>query len=180
MGVVAPGLNIDAKGTAVKLLPNVEPIAYTTSDLTINGFVANTGGFTDITTRNAIQPHVYTFTFAPGVLASNFSLHMLDAGDWNPSISANHYTSLTAYDALGNPVAKQELSYTTLPVTHPDSSSLFGNLQITGDASAAPGQLGNWTWNIFGSGIAKVVLEFGAGYDPNVAFDSLSFTTACP
>jgi hypothetical protein len=183
LGVVAPGLNIDAKGTAVKLLPSMDPLAYFSNVngvSTINGNMAPNGGFTDLTTKNALQPHLYTFTFAPGTSVSNFSLHMLDFGDWNPTNSTNHYVSMTAYDSLGNVVAKQELSYITPPVASPQSSDLYGILAITGDASAAPGQLGNWTWNLFGSGMVKVVLEFGVGYDPNIALDVLSFTTVCP
>ena len=183
LGVVAPGLNIDAKGTAVKLLPNVEPLAYFSNNngvTSLNGYMASNGGFTDLTAKNALQPHLYTFTFAPGLLVSNFSLHMLDFGDWNPTISANHYVSMTAYDTLGNVIAKQEISYVTPPVGNPQSSDLFGNLAITGDASASPGQPGNWTWNISGNGMVKVVLEFGVGYDPNIAFDILSFKTECP
>jgi hypothetical protein len=183
LGVAAPGLNIDAKGTAVKLLPNVDPAAYYSNVngvSTINGYMLTNIGFTDLTTKNALLPHLYTFTFAPGLLVSNFSLHMLDFGDWNPTNSANHYVSMTAYDTLGNIIAKQELSYITPPVSLPTSSDLYGNLTTTGDASASSGQPGNWTWNVSGSEIVKVVLEFGVGYDPNVAFDVLSFKTECP
>jgi len=50
----------------------------------------------------------------------------------------------------------------------------------TGDATASPGQPGNWTWNISGSGITKVILDFGDGYDPNIAFDNLSYCPATP
>jgi hypothetical protein len=50
-------------------------------------------------------------------------------------------------------------------------------LWFNGDAVSAPaGQPGNWTWNVLGHGIVKVVLEFGAGYDPYIAFDQLYFT----
>jgi hypothetical protein len=54
-------------------------------------------------------------------------------------------------------------------------------LVFNGDAVAAPlGQPGNWIWNVSGNGIVKIVLEFGAGYDPNIAFDLLSFNVVCP
>ena len=102
------------------------------------------GGFSDIDTKNAGEPHLYTFTFAPGVSVTNFSLHMLDYGDLNmplnlpPEIS--HYVSMTAYDANGNPIpdAKQELSYTTPTDGMPRSSSLYGDLRVNGDAAAHP------------------------------------------
>jgi hypothetical protein len=183
LGVIAPGLNIDAKGTAVKLLPLMEPAAYASIASTgpaINGNIIASGAFTDIPTKNALQPHSYTFTFAPGMSISQFSLHMLDFGDWNPTATADHYVSMTAYDSLGGIVAKQELSYHTPPVAGPRESDLYGDLGFTGDASAAPGQPGNWTWNVNGAGIVKVILEFGVGHDPAIAFDLLSFTTECP
>src|ERR1041384_2218328 len=91
-----------------------------------------------------------------------------------------HNVSMTAYNANGGVVSRQELNYTTLADQGPRSSNLYGDLQFNGDAVSAPlGQPGNWIWNVSGNGIVRVVLEFGAGYDPNVAFDLLSFTTEC-
>src|SRR6185503_4836534 len=131
LGVVAPGLNIDAKGTAIKVLKDVQPEIYLAPNTGgVNGGLAATGGFSDAITRNAFQAHLYTFTFAPGTLVSNFSVHMLDFGDLNASLSTNHYASMTAYDVNGAVVAKQELSYTTPPERNPTSSNIYGNLQI--------------------------------------------------
>jgi hypothetical protein len=128
----------------------------------------------------AQEAHLYTFTFAPGTTVSNFSLHMLDYGDWNTSNSAAHYVSMTAYNAGGVVVAKQELSFTSTTDTIPRSSNIYGDLYFSGDSVAAqPGQPGNWTWNVSGSGIVRVVLEFGVGFDPNVGFDTLTFITEC-
>ena len=182
MGVVAPNLDIKALRTAVKILPGTQPTIYLAPNGSgaINGGLSPNGGFSDLDTRNLVQAHKYTFTFAPGTSVSSFSLHMLDFGDWNPSVppATNHLVSLIASDVNGNVVSNQELNYTTLAQQLPHSSSLFGDLLINGDAaSSSPGQLGNWTWHIFGSGITKVVLEFGVGFDPNVAFDTLTF---CP
>jgi hypothetical protein len=188
MGRVAPYLNIDAKGTALRVVEANDPVIYLSPNGLqtivgiVNGGLAADGGFSDLDTRNPQEPHLYTFTFAPGVSITNFSLHMLDFGDWNPTRSINHYASMTAYDANGLeiPNAKQVLSYTTPPDESPRASSLYGDLFFTGDAlNAIPGQPGNWVWNISGNGIMKVVLEFGEGHDPNVAFDLLSFTTEC-
>jgi len=182
LGVVAPYLNIDAKGTAVKVLQSAQPLIYFAppSSGTINAGLAGDGGFSDVITKNAFQAHLYTFTFAPGVSVTNFSLHMLDYGDWNPSLSTSHLVHMTAYNANGNVVSREELNYTTLAEVTPRSSSLYGDLLFNGDAVAAPlGQPGNWIWNVSGNGIVKIVLEFGAGYDPNIAFDLLSFTTEC-
>jgi len=182
LGVVAPGLNIDAKGTAVKVLKDVQPEMYLAPNSGgTNGGLAATGGFSDAITRNAFQAHLYTFTFAPGTSVSNFSLHMLDFGDLNLTLSTNHYVSMTAYNVNGVVIAKQELSYTSTPERNPTSSNIYGNLQTSGDAaSALPGQPGNWTWNVSGNGIVRVVLAFGVGHDPNIALDLLFFTTECP
>jgi hypothetical protein len=182
MGVVAPGLNIDAKGTAAGIISGMEPVIYNspnTSPYVANGGLGLEGGFSDLLTRNASQAHLYTFTFAPGVSVNNFSLRMLDYGDWNPTQSVRHYVSMTAYNASGVMVAKQELMFNSESSAGPTSSD-YGNLQITGDAMALPGQPGNWTWNVFGIGIVRVVLEFGEGFDPNIAFDTLTFITECP
>jgi hypothetical protein len=184
LGVVAPYLNIDAKRLAVRVVQATEPFVYRApndSGITNGGLVAD-GGFSDLDTKNLFEAHRYTFTFAPGVSVTNFSLHMLDYGDWNFPRDTSHFASMTAYDANGNeiPNAKEVLSYTTPAEETPRSSNLYGDLWINGDGASAPlGQPGNWIWNVSGNEIVKVVLEFGAGYDPNIAFDLLSFNIAC-
>jgi hypothetical protein len=63
---------------------------------------------------------------------------------------------------------------------NPRSSNIYGDLRFNGDAVTAPrGQPGNWIWNVSGNGIVRVVLEFGPGYDQNVAFDLLTFSIVC-
>jgi hypothetical protein len=184
MGAVAPGLNIDADGAAIKILPGVEPNIYISPNnvpTALNAGVVPGGGFTDLSARNAVQAHQYTFTFASGTSVSNFSVQMYDFGDYNPTFSANHYVSMIAYNAQGVEVARHELSYTTPPERSPTSSNIYGDLQVSGDATQAlPGQPGNWLWNVSGNSIVRVVLSFGAGYDPNTGFTLLSFTTECP
>ncbi len=185
MGVVAPELNIDAVETAIKIIEAQDPLAYgapnSSSDRIVNGGLSASGGFADKTTQLAGLAHQYTFTFAPGVSVTNFSLRMLDYGDYNPSQSTFHEVNMTAFDANGIVVSNQELSFTTPGVTLPRSSDVYGDLNFTGDAvTSASGQPGNWTWNVSGQGIVRVELEFGAGYDPAIGFDSLSYTTECP
>jgi len=178
MGVAAPGLNIDAAGTAVKIVEGQAPLAYGagTGNSVINGGVEPNGAFVDMEARLAAQPQLMTFTFSPGTTVSQFSVHMLDFGDYNPLHSTNVYASMTAYDANGSVVGIRELSYTWNAAISPE----YGDLAITGDALlASPGDIGNWTWVVTGSGIVKVVLEFGTGYDPNIAFDVLTFTPEC-
>jgi len=181
MGVVAPNLNIDAKGTAVKITEGFDPTGYGAPNASpIKNYGITAGGFTDMDARLALQAHLYTFTFASGVSASHFSLHMQDYGDWNPTASTDHHVSATAYNANGFIVSRQEINYTTPAVTAPTSSSVFGNVSLTGDAATAlPGELGDWTWDLYGTGIVKVVLEFGDGYDPAFGLDVLTYTTDC-
>jgi hypothetical protein len=184
LGKVAPYLDITGNNTAIKVSQATPPAIYFAprSSGNINGGLVADGGFSDLITRNAREPHRYVFTFAPGVTITNFSLHMLDFGDWNPTLSTSHYASMTAYNANGNeiPNAKEELSYTTPAENLPHSSNLYGDLVVNGDAvSAPPGQPGNWIWNVSGNGITKVILEFGVGHDPNIAFDLLYYSIVC-
>ena len=182
LGKVAPYLDIKAKRLAVKVAQDLQPTVYFAPPGSgrVNGSMVGDGGFSDLDTKDAVEPHLYTFTFAPGVSITNFSLHMLDFGDFNPTLSTEHLVSMTAYDVNGNVISRDELRYTTLAEQSPRSSDLYGDLRFNGDAAGAvPGQPGNWLWNVSGSGIARVVLEFGVGYDPNFALDLLSFTTEC-
>ena len=177
MDKVITGLNIDAKGTAVRIAEGKDPFIYGAK---INGVSVDnagvvSGGFGDPSTQKAEKAPQYTFTFAPGMSVSEFTLHMLDFGDYNPTESKKHLVTMTAYDASGVEVSRHELSY---PSNGDNGSTVYGNLLNSGDAvKASPGQPGNWTWRVAGEGIAKVTLVFGAGYDPNVGFDLLSFAT---
>src|SRR5688500_10144553 len=180
LGTVDPQLNIDAKGTAIHVLEGSIPSVYASIvngvPLFNAGMVAS-GGFSDLTTKTAFEPHRYTFSFAPGVAVSNFTLRMLDFGDFNPSGSTSHLVTMTAYGANNAVVTSQQLSYTSVGGISPT----YGNMMIAGDAiDATPGQPGNWTWNVSGNGIVRLVLEFGAGYDPNMGLDIISFTIDCP
>jgi hypothetical protein len=192
MGKVAPYLNIEAtspgnpNAQAVRVAQAQAPIVYlATNDAGSNngGLVAD-GGFSDLSTKDLRKAHEYTFTFDNSVTVSNFTLHMLDYGDLNQVLSTSHLVTLTAYDVNGNkittPGASQELSYTSPADRGPRSSDKYGDLRFSGDAvSASVGQPGNWTWNISGTGIHRIVLAFPQGYDPNIAFNRLSYSVEC-
>jgi hypothetical protein len=184
LGTVVAELNIDAQHTAVSLAPGIKPMAYNAngpSGKIINGGMDPTGGFSDIQAHSNSQAHHYTFTFAPGVSVSDFKVHMLDYGDLNPKKNKAHLVTITAYNASGAVVAKQTLSYNTNALSLPTKSNLYGNPQITGDAiTGKPGKPGNWLWHVTGPGIVRVQLDFGVGYDPNIALDVMTFVTECP
>lgn len=183
MGKVAPGLNIDGRGTAVRVSTGVNPMVYSAPNDggQTNGALASGNGFSDYKTKTEEKAHQYTFTFAPGTTVSSFSLRMLDFGDLNPTASANHVASMTAYNAANQQVTVQEMRYTSAATTYPRSSTEYGDLRFSGDAaSASPQQPGNWTWTVSGSGITKIVLSFGAGYDPYIGFDTLTYSVECP
>jgi hypothetical protein len=184
-GAVAPFLEIDAKGTAIQILPNEKPFIFgAPNDATItNGNLAPQGGFSDQDTRDAKQAHLYTFAFAglpPGTSIGSFSLHMLDFGDLNTARSTSHFVSMTAYNASGGILSQRGLSYTTPPDFNPRSSDKYGDLYFSGDAvTAALQEPGNWIWDVSGTEVARVVLRFGAGFDPNIGFDQLKFNLVC-
>jgi len=197
LGAVVPDLNINANGTAVKVAQGApNPLFYVSpnaGNTVVNDGLEPGGGFSDGNARLIGSPpdglpHLYTFTFGSGVSVSDFSLHMLDFGDLNPSLSTAHHATMTAYDGNGAVVSTHVLDYTTPPERNPTSSDIYGNLGISGDATGAtPGQPGNWTWHVSGTGIVRVVLDFGVldpinnkGYDPNIAFDNLVFARECP
>ena len=176
MGVVAPNLSIDAVGTAVHVAQGALPAVYASNGILNGGMVAG-GGFSDPSRIPNREAHQYTFTFAPGVSISNLSLRMLDYGDFNPTGSSSHIVNMTAYNGSNIVVSSQQLSFTTVGNT----SSLYGNMAVAGDAiGAQPGQPGNWTWSVSGSGIVRVVLQFGVGHDPNIGFDTLTFCPQSP
>jgi len=184
LGAAAPDLNINALNTAVKVMEGVDPLAYEGSGPSgnvKNGGVGPGGAFTDYQAHLNKQAHHYTFTFTPGVSVSDFSLHMLDAGDWNYTLATQHSVLFRAYNASNVVIATESIDYTTPPDERPTTSSKYGDMNISGDAmKASPGEPGNWTWHVTGTGIVKLTLDFGVGYDPNLALNAITFTTECP
>jgi len=185
LGVVARDLNIKARapGTAVRIGTGQEPFVYRgLLDDGINSNLAPAGGFSDRYAHTNGLAHGYTFTFSPGVSVTSFHLHMLDFGDLNTSLDTVHLVIFAGRDSTNKILVQQTLSYTSNASDLPNTSNKYGNLQRSGDATAAtPGkQPGNWNWSISGKGIFSVTLQFPRGYDPNIGFDGLKFVTECP
>jgi len=189
MGTVAPYLNINfVQGMLQRIEagnnPN-NPFGYRAGDPPIvNGGISDRGGFTSADVRTATLPeYIYEFTFAQGITVSDFSVRMLDFGDFNPRRDTHHSVVMTAFNEAGNPIATQDLTYTTDAEVIPENSPEWGSMRIHGDALFAnDGDPGKWTWQVNADGIAKIILRFsGEGFDPNFGFDSLSYTTeVCP
>jgi hypothetical protein len=196
LGKVHPWLEIHESGgnDVIAVQDSANPVAYggTWVDPSGNWWdVANrcigTGGFADIgsgtysyTTKN----HEYTFSFAPGITVSQFSLKMVDWSDFMPYGACPDNTCgvvMTAFDANGSVVATDQLTFTvTARFTGLSRDTLeYGNTRTAGDACLAPdGHPGRATFEVTGPGIARVTLAFmnQASKDPHVALTGLGFT----
>lgn len=190
-GTVAEHLNIYATGDGDAIKIKEDTTASTTyaaygapnnacDKITIlNGGLTSDGGFSDLTAKDAKTAHSYAFYF--DVPITEFSLRMLDFGDYNPTKATVHLAEMKP-SYLGVYGTTQTLQYDTPGVTSPTSSSNpdVGNLLCgTGDAVDADlGEPGNYIWQVSGDGIDKVELVFGTGFDPKIGFDNLCFTLA--
>ena len=184
MGAVVPNVSITARYSAVHIQANVAPEIYGAGpqNKSVNGGVdALKDAFGDVQAHQNNQAAHFAFTFSPGLTATDFRLHMLDFGDFNPLFQTNHLVIMRAFNASNLLIASQTLSYTTPATLTPTSSNKYGNLQINGDALSAPaGMPGNWIWHVSGTGITRVTLDVAAGPDPNFALDGLYVTFRCP
>ena len=172
------GLDIDAVGgNAVFLMPDVATDATYGAPNGVgsikNGCMDTTGGFADVA-----RIHHYVFTF-DGKSVNEFSLRMLDFGDYNPDRVTHHLVTMTAYSDMAGTVEVDTdvLDYSSDNLPNPRSSTEYGDLYYTGDAcDAEEGEPGNWTWEVSGTGIVRIELLVLEGRDPNIAFDKLCFT----
>ena len=197
-GAVAPNLTINARGQAIHIAsgPGPSKLVYSAgADRSVkNGGIDPTwDGFGDFITHDkandpaTAQAPFYRFTFSGGVTVSDFQLHMLDFGDFNPypvnvNNNLHHEVTLQGYDASGKaiPAVKQVLAFDSSPASI-YSSTQYGDLILSGDAlTQPPVDPGNYLWHVTGKGIAKLELTFSDNYDPNVGFDGLAYTTYCP
>jgi hypothetical protein len=147
-----------------------------------NGGLAAEGGFSDMDAVGSLyvspqipfSVHEYAFYFE-GATVSEFSLRMLDFGDYNPDRVPYHLVEMIATNASNDEVASQFLEYMSDLTTTPRTSD-YGDLACdTGDASTIDGNPGNWKWEVSGTGITKITLTFPEGYDPYIGFDTLCF-----
>src|SRR5690606_6194291 len=100
--------------------------------------------------------------------------NMLDFGDYNPSGATEHNASLVAYDANGQVVSEDVLSFTSDGTIVKDVG-----LWVTGDASAAIGQPGNYYFVVEGEGIASVELQFSSNLGDGPSDTKFGFSVLC-
>lgn len=179
-----------AAGNTVAMRDGETPTTYgapngnasRTSGCLVDGFGDNTA--------QANRLHDYVFEFADGKIVKDFSLSMFDFGDYNPARATSHTIKLVGYDADGNAVAEDVLTYDSSNATNPKTSSV-GNLYVTGDACTgdADGSIGVYDFNIAnteGIKTVKVLYEnngtnsYGGDRpsDPNIAFGEICFDLA--
>ena len=185
MGTLHPDLNISSTGNTVAIYENdsvavgygaPNPSAGVGTSILNNG-VGPLGGFVD-----AQKLHEYQFSFAQGKSVSFFALKMLDYGDYNQVRATEHAVSLESFNANGDMVDTNTLSFTSDDSINPTQGSA-GNLQFSGDAiTALPQEPGNYTFAVEGAGINQLQLQFtnntGEGHqvsDPNFGLAVLCF-----
>ncbi len=179
LGVVNEYLNISSpNGNTVALAENVPPLEYG-SPAGGNYGMGALSGF-----ANADKEHRYTFTFAPDVSVDFFTVRMLDYGDLNLILATEHNVTLEAYDSNDILVSTSQLSFVTDAVPNPTSSS-FGNLQITGDATTTLGNPGNYPFSVAGEDIVRLELKYNTDLgeeasDPNHGLAVLCFVPNLP
>ncbi len=179
LGTIHPLLNITTStGNGITIAEGILPGAYQgPNDAPVPNYGINAlNGFFD-----ADKIHQYEYSFAPDVTVDYFSLKMLDYGDHNGLLTSEQAISLVGYDVNGNEVARDTLAFTNDPVINPRNSSA-GDLWYTGDAATAlEGEPGNYTFEVAGSGIASLQIEYdndvspGQPSDPHHGFALLCF-----
>ncbi|WP_082226627.1 lectin-like domain-containing protein [Microscilla marina] len=181
LGKVHPLLNVSTgRGKAQVLYQDGRKTIYTApngKDKVVNGCLGNGKGFAD-TESSKKRLHDYTFTFENNAAVKNFSMQMLDFGDYNAAKAQVQSAILVGYNAKGEVVDTDSLIVT---------ATSHGNLKLTGDAcTAKPGEPGNYTFKLVGDGMTKVkVLYYNDGKgtyagnrpsDPNIAIGNVCFT----
>jgi hypothetical protein len=154
------------------------------SNNTVNGCLGADGGIADLgsgTYSYQTKKHQYGFTFADGASVSQFSLVLLDWGDFLPygvPPGGVHKVLLTAY-AGDDVVAITEVSFTsTDSAVNGRMTAEYGSLETAGDAcDATEGQPGRLPLTVSGTGITRVTLAFNdlASTDPHVAVTGINY-----
>jgi hypothetical protein len=153
LGTLHPDLNISSStGNAVALVEDGDPFAYRSLNGTNNFGMGPLGGFGD-----ADRVHDYVFTFSPDFTVSEFTLRMLDYGDYNPVGATEHAIDLVAYDNDGDVVDVDSNFFNSDGHISPEDTLWF-----TADSSAPYGNPGNIAYTVSGTGITQIELELNS------------------
>jgi len=203
MDTVFPGLNIFAQleaqvnGDGDKQVVVIEqeksPRAYGSGPLgaqsILNGCLGLDKGIGIPRNESPLDNDLYSFVFQfdEGVFVNYFSLNTLDCGDYDPEMLLEHSIALVAYDEFGQVVSSDVHTYNTDEVNPDLHNPLNPDFDLGPDYDNDPGDAcrsseedpGNYTFEVSGHGINKVVLEIesGNGVDPffgirNICFNS--------
>jgi len=186
-GVVHPLLNIETSGgnDVIALREEVAPAAYGGGTQNIvNDCLGPDGGFADLgntTFQYTTKKHQYAFAFTRAI--SEFTIRMVDWGDFLPyggNADNTYAVTMTAYNAANEVVDTDTIQFTSSSTAISNRpSNEFGSLGVAGDAClATPGQPGNYTFHVQGSGIVRVTLSprDRQSTDPHMALSKLGFT----
>ncbi len=189
LGTVHDLLEIDAThGDGIMVTEGGSHTAYgawvkETGKHSVKNGGAGAGAFADQGKNNS-----FSFSFAPDVTVSNFSLEMLDYGDWNPEKATKHGVYLTAFNAVGDLIDQFSLEHQTGASQNDVANNIYKarTVGLAGDAfeSTSASNFGETLLSVAGEGISRVELTFannsqkraGQSSDPNIAFRALSFT----
>lgn len=173
---------------------------YWTDSARINDLDENLGGdkyargFAVVQPYNALDPAspfgAWEIDIDFDVAVQDFFLTMFDFGDFNPFSAILFHAEMTAFDEDGNVVDSAKLEFES------DGELISLLLQFWGDACSAadyrgkfaptenppwdpdthmnPGYIGGALTSTTDKGIVRVEVR-GAGHDPKIGFDSISF-----
>jgi hypothetical protein len=127
------------------------------------------------------KKHQYEFDLIGNAEAKNFSLSVVDWGDFLPyGACPNDHCgmTMTAYNKDKNIVDTVEMFFTSSDTYVKKNTLEYGHTRIVSDAcTASVGQPGNFTLTVNGSGIKRVTLKptNPQSIDPHIAISDLSF-----
>ncbi|GAB4141337.1 MAG: hypothetical protein Fur0024_3350 [Patescibacteria group bacterium] len=134
-------------------------------------------GFADIGNASEKQ-HSYEFIFSEGIEVNNFSLKLLDYGDWNPFGAKNSSVKMVGFNKNGEIVATEGFDFNSKTRTLTNGQVFNG-----GACEDAEGLPGNYKFNLEGEKIVRVTLSFkndgkykNSSSDPNIALKDLCFS----
>jgi hypothetical protein len=167
-----PGEGIAAYGANLNGVLNVHnaclPDNYGFSD----------GGTYDSNYWNLTRLHDYKYSFDENYVVHDFSLHMIDWGDYLPygkNIEEEYWVAMQAHAADGTVLDRDQFTFHTTDGTWNNRMTEYGSTSHLGDACESKiGDMGNYVFFVESAEvpIAYVTIKFKdfASMDPNIGF----------